>query len=276
MQIRVLDNPDAFLRLAAPVLAAEPAANTVIGTVAAMHRQRADDSTATWFVVTDGVPVGLAMLVPPWPLYLGPMPAPGPSLVVDVVAELELTVGGISGERDATRDAVNRWLELTPSARVGSTRPMRLFILDRLEPPEVPGWARMARRDDLDLLLSWQRAFSAEVHSGGHDIQQSVRYRLDGNGGFVLWENGGVPVSLAGFTSAVAGVARIGPVYAPATHRRHGYGAATTAAASQAALTADTRAVVLFTDLANPTSNKIYMQIGYRGVRDYLEVRLKA
>jgi GNAT superfamily N-acetyltransferase len=275
MEVRVLDDPDAFAPLAAPVLAVEPAANTVVATVAQMHRGRDDAPPAWWFVVVDdGAPVGLAMLVPPWPVYLGPLPAAGPSLVVDAIAEMGLPVHGINGEQESVRAAVTRWQQLTPEARVGSTRAMRLFRLDRLEPPAVPGSSRAAHSADLDVLLRWYRAFSAELGSGGHEIEQSVRYRLEGNGGFVLWEDAGTPVSLAGFTPAVAGVARVGPVYTPPEHRRHGYGTAVTAAGSQAAVTVDTQAVVLFTDLGNPTSNKIYTQIGYRPVRDYLEVQL--
>jgi GNAT superfamily N-acetyltransferase len=276
MQVRVLDDPDSFASLAAPVLESDPAANTVIGTVAEMHRGRDDAPPAWWFVVTDeGAPVGLAMLVPPWPVYLGPMPAPGPTLVVDAIAELGLPVPGINGEQESVRAAVTRWQQRTPDVRVGATRPMRLFRLDRLAPPDVPGSSRLATSADLDVLLPWYRAFSAELGSGGHEIEQSVRYRLEGNGGFVLWHHGGVPVSLAGFTPAVAGVARVGPVYTPPEHRCRGFGAAVTAAASTAASTAEAEAVVLFTDLGNPTSNKIYSQIGYRPVRDYLEVELE-
>lgn len=276
MHVRVLDDPDAFASLASAVLESDPAANTVIGTVAEMHRGRDDSPPAWWFVVTDdGSPVGLAMLVPPWPVYIGPIPAPGPALVVDAIAELGLPVHGINGEQESVRAAVTRWQRRTPDVRVGATRPMRLFRLDRLAPPAVPGSSRLATSADLDVLLPWYRAFSAELGSGGHEIEQSVRYRLEGHGGFTLWERGGEPVSLAGFSPTIAGVARIGPVYTPPEHRRRGYGAAATAAASVAASTADTEAVVLFTDLGNPTSNKIYAQIGYRPVRDYLEVRLE-
>ncbi|MDP9319178.1 MAG: hypothetical protein M3O94_08950, partial [Actinomycetota bacterium] len=59
------------------------------------------------------------------------------------------------------------------------------------------------------------------------------------------------------------GVTRVGPVYTPPEHRRRGYGAAVTAACTRDALD-HAEDVVLFTDLANPTSNSIYQQIGYR------------
>jgi predicted GNAT family acetyltransferase len=65
------------------------------------------------------------------------------------------------------------------------------------------------------------------------------------------------------------------PVYTPPEHRRHGFAAAVTAAASDAALRAGARDVVLLTDLANATANALYPRLGYRPVDDRLEVELR-
>jgi predicted GNAT family acetyltransferase len=77
-------------------------------------------------------------------------------------------------------------------------------------------------------------------------------------------------VSMAGRTRVVSGMTRIGPVYTPPEHRRRGYGAAVTAVLTASALEAGATEVVLFTDLANPTSNSVYLRIGYRAVSDRL------
>jgi predicted GNAT family acetyltransferase len=63
-------------------------------------------------------------------------------------------------------------------------------------------------------------------------------------------------------------MARVGPVYTPPEARGRGYAAGATAAASQSALDAGTREVVLYTDLANPVSNALYERLGYRPVED--------
>jgi GNAT superfamily N-acetyltransferase len=89
-----------------------------------------------------------------------------------------------------------------------------------------------------------------------------------GYGGITVWEAGGVPVSVAGRTRVVAGMVRVGPVYTPPEVRGHGYASAATAAVSQAALEDGLREVVLYTDLANPTSNALYQRLGYRPVED--------
>ncbi len=61
---------------------------------------------------------------------------------------------------------------------------------------------------------------------------------------------------------------RIGPVYTPPDLRGRGYATTLTAATTQDQLDRGRRFVTLFTDLANPTSNKIYQAIGYVAVRD--------
>ena len=74
-----------------------------------------------------------------------------------------------------------------------------------------------------------------------------------------VWRVDGEAVSIAGTTRAVAGVARVAPVYTPPEHRGRGYAAAATAAVTRAAARRrGTRDVLLFTDLANPTSNRLY------------------
>ncbi len=67
------------------------------------------------------------------------------------------------------------------------------------------------------------------------------------------------------------GVSRVGPVYTPPAQRGHGYGSAATAAATGDVL-AEGATPVLYTDLANATSNKIYQRLGYYPVEDRAHV----
>jgi predicted GNAT family acetyltransferase len=86
-----------------------------------------------------------------------------------------------------------------------------------------------------------------------------------------LWEDA-EPVSLVGVGGATPNGIRIGPVYTPPRFRGHGYASALTATVSQAMLDEGRRFCFLYTDLANPTSNKIYQAIGYKPVTDALMV----
>jgi predicted GNAT family acetyltransferase len=66
---------------------------------------------------------------------------------------------------------------------------------------------------------------------------------------------------------ASLGVARIGPVYTPPEHRGHGWASNAVAEVSRRVQAHGVR-VCLFTDQANPTSNKLYAALGYRPVVD--------
>ena len=144
---------------------------------------------------------------------------------------------------------------------------MRLYRLGGLVPPDPgpDGAARIGTEADEALVTNWFAAFAAEV--GDHDSPgQVVRSRL-ASGQLMLWESAGQPRSLAGVTAVISGVARVGPVYTPLQWRGRGYGGAVTAAISELALARGAEAVILFTDLANPASNSLYIKLGYEARR---------
>ena len=61
---------------------------------------------------------------------------------------------------------------------------------------------------------------------------------------------------------------RIGPVYTPPALRRRGYASNLVAAVTQHQFDEGRTFCFLFTDRANPTSNKIYQSLGYQSVID--------
>jgi len=146
----------------------------------------------------------------------------------------------------------------------------RIFQLRAVRPPSPlpPGRLRLAERADRDLIVGWFDAFGREALPGGL-VEESgplVDRRLEG-GGVFLWDDDG-PVSLAVVGSRTPHGVRVGPVYTPPERRRRGYASAAVAGASQVQLDQGFAFVFLFTDLANPTANHIYQEIGYEPVRD--------
>jgi predicted GNAT family acetyltransferase len=63
-------------------------------------------------------------------------------------------------------------------------------------------------------------------------------------------------------------VVRVGAVYTPKEYRRQGFGSAVTIAATRQGLDDGAQRCILYADLANPTSNGIYLRMGYRPVGD--------
>jgi GNAT superfamily N-acetyltransferase len=227
-----------------------------------------------WWPEPDGT-VGAALLqTPPYPILLTVLP---PGAAASLAAELTGRghhLPGVNATPGPAAEFAAAWAERTGQAsRVGMQ--MRLYELGRLRPPDPlpPGRARTAADADRDLLLAWLDAFNDEASPPGpRESQRVVDDRLS-FGGLVLWEHAGAPVSVAGRTRPAGGLARMGPVYTPPEFRGRGFGGAVTATVTQAALDGGAEGVVLFTDLANPTSNTLYQRLGFRPVTDWVVLR---
>lgn len=132
--------------------------------------------------------------------------------------------------------------------------------------PDVPGDVRPLRSDDHDLVATWLDEFSVEALGLPPRGADEWRDELRAVDGMRLWVVDGEPVSVALGRRSTPVSARIGPVFTPPEHRGHGYAAAVTAAVTGEWLAAGVDRVVLLTDLANPTSNRLYPRIGFVGV----------
>ncbi|MFD1148096.1 GNAT family N-acetyltransferase [Saccharothrix hoggarensis] len=226
-------------------------------------------------VVEDGVLVAAALRTPPWPLTLSGVPPRWAETVADALAG-DVELPGVNGPRDAAEAFVVAW-----AARTGcgarEHMALRLYELKDLEVPDVAGHARLATVDDLDLLSRWRTDYGAEVTGkastpdSAREAARIMRVGLAAGHGHLIWHDGETPVAWAAASTPASGMSRIGPVYTPPEHRRHGYGAAVTAACATWARESGAEHVVLYTDLANPTSNSIYQEIGFRPVMDSAE-----
>ncbi|MEM9923782.1 MAG: GNAT family N-acetyltransferase [Cyanobacteria bacterium P01_D01_bin.50] len=146
---------------------------------------------------------------------------------------------------------------------------LRIFKLEKVESfLQVKGKFRLATENDKQLLKSWHDAFSLEaLGSIESDSESWVERRLQ-QGTAYLWENE-VPVAIACSTRSTPNGIGINMVYTPPEFRKQGYASACVASLSQTLLDKGYKFCFLFTDLSNPTSNKIYQQIGYKAVADW-------
>jgi predicted GNAT family acetyltransferase len=272
------DDVAAYADAVGPVLAAQPERFTIALSVVdnVRHGLRWSDLPMHfgWHVRGDVVD-GVVLVTPPFPLVISVL---AQDAVDDLVGDLlsrGATLTGVNGERDDAVRFAAAWSARTGAAATTSVEE-RLYRLGTLAPvtPLPPGGARRAGPGDLDLVSRWHRAFIAEALPDEPDVDHTdvIRHRLE-SGLLWLWQVDGEPAAMAGRTAPAAGVARVGPVYTPPAQRGRGFGSAVTAACTQDALDAGAEGVVLFTDLANPTSNAIYQRLGYRPVVDRVVVR---
>ena len=266
-----------------------------MATVTSRYRDQRDageqpptDRPEWWAVVRDddGEIVGLAMRTartPPYPMFVLPMPDEAAVALARAIHGRGESVGGLNGSLPAA-DVMADELARLQGDRVEVAQHTRLFELGELvDPTGVPGSLRTATIDDFDLAKDWVDRFmiDADEQAGrdpaAHGREQiepeDLRRRIEA-GTYWFWlDERGERVHLTGASPPAFGVARIGPVYTPPEQRRKGYAGAAVAEVSQLFLDQGAR-VCLYTDQANPTSNGVYVALGYRPVVDQVNLRI--
>jgi predicted GNAT family acetyltransferase len=218
-----------------------------------------------WLVVDGSDVIGFALESPPgFGVVLAPMPA---STCYRLAESITSAVPRVMGEAGAAAAFAGRWTECH-AATVTAMYGRRLYELTGLQSVTTAnGSLRLAGPDDRSTLVDWATAFVTELDEVPIDAKVLVDTRVE-RGQFWVWDDGGA-VSMAGTSEPVAGVARVQYVYTPPERRGAGYATACVEQMSRV-LTARELRCVLFTDLANPTSNAIYRRIGYEAVAEIL------
>jgi GNAT superfamily N-acetyltransferase len=296
MELEFFDTPEPFLDVAGDLLAADPVLGSVIASVSSRTRRELADGIDSWaavdapferwwVVVRDdsGEVVSAAMRTAPfkpWPSFSLPMTDDAARALAAALHERGEHLGGANGALPGAEVLARATAELSGGAlRIDKTT--RLWECTRVDVPPAPeGRLRLATEDDAELVLAWFTAFHAEAdeqagrepdpESGEHNTMDSILVRIR-EGVEWLWElPDGTIAHLTGSGLPSYGVARIGPVYTPREHRGRGIASYVVGELTRRGLEAGDR-MCLFTDQANPTSNKIYAALGYEPVVDMAE-----
>ncbi|MFD3816053.1 GNAT family N-acetyltransferase [Streptomyces rubiginosohelvolus] len=267
------DDVDVFLAAAGPSLAARPVEHTVVLSVterlrrSGTHHYGADDPVLGWWRGADGAVAGTLVRTPPHGAMLTAVPVEAVEPLVEALGAGP-DLDGVNADRDIAALLAAR----LPGYR--TVQEQRLYRLGALRPPSPApeGRATAATRADRALLVAWVEGFAEATGQSKSSAEWLVDEGTE-RGSLALWESGGRPVALAGRSLMLAGMVRVTSVYTPPEFRGRGYGAAVTAEASRAALAEGAAEVLLFTDLANPTSNGVYLRIGYEPVADRVQLR---
>lgn len=207
---------------------------------------------------------GVAVRTPPHPLLVSAMPPPAVAALAAYLLADAPSITAFNGTAEVARSLA----ESVAAARGGAVSQViglgRFRLTTVIPPRPVSGAARQASSDDADVVLRWANAFHEDAGEPVHPSADKIRARI-GLGHFWLWEDGGEPVSMVNRSDPAGGVARVNMVYTPKALRGRGYASALTAHVTQSILD-EGLVASLYTDLANPTSNKIYQAIGYEKV----------
>ena len=275
--------PREFLDRAEPWLMRREAENNLVLRKAHSHIAGAPSSGRPLYFATverSGDVVGCAFRTPPWKLALTRMPLePIPALARNV-AEVYGEMPAAMGPNRVVCAFGEEYGALTGARAAVGVR-QRIYRLETVSTLSrtAPGAMRLAGPADVRLVTRWTAAFNREAAQRVvSDLEAVMRRRVGGEGGgstLALWVRD-EPVSMAGFSSRTRHGVNIGPVYTPVGHRRNGYATSLVAEVSRDALSSGARHCTLYTDLANPTSNRIYREIGYRPLLDVMDIEFTA
>jgi predicted GNAT family acetyltransferase len=301
MDLEFFDAPRPFLDAAGDLLAADPVLGSVIASVSERTARELDEGRDSWaevdapfarwwLAVRDdaGTVVSAAMRTAPfkpYPTFAMPMDDAAARALAAALHERGELLGGANGALPGAEVLARATAELA-DGEMRAEKATRLWEATSVSVPPAPeGRLRAATEDDADLVLAWFEAFHAEADeqagrepdptSGEHNTLDSVLVRIR-EGVEWLWElPDGTIAHLTGAGLPSYGVARIGPVYTPQEFRGRGIASYVVGELTRRGLEAGSR-MCLFTDRANPTSNKIYAGLGYEPVVDMAEHVVRA
>lgn len=282
--MRVIRLPDAatFLQRTQSFRSKEPYLTNVMGTTAtSIATGLRNYEKMSWWIVEDsrGAVCAMMMRTAPHKLVLSPMPDEAVGLCVLAVLERDATIPGVSGSRANVEAFIEQFVRSSPSPRrFEIERSILVYVLGTLHmPARSDGFMRVGDDNDFAFLLTWWLAFADDTGVERHGLEEGLRTSLV-QGRVFIWMSDDVPVCAVAHSPVVTvpsgSVARIGPVYTPPHARRHGYAGQLTAAVSRD-LVQRGMGLMLFTDAANPTSNGVYVRLGYEKVDEIVECTLE-
>ncbi|MDA1527381.1 GNAT family N-acetyltransferase [Bacillus cereus group sp. TH260-2LC] len=135
---------------------------------------------------------------------------------------------------------------------------------------------REVNSDELTLIEQWIYQFCEDVNlpTTKEEAKQTAHTLITNHRLFGL-EIDGKLVSVAAKTRPTKNNITVNFVYTPKEARKKGYASNCVAALSQRMLDEGYKTTTLYTDLANPTSNKIYQEIGYEQIAESVLIFLE-
>ncbi len=232
------------------------------------HTSKEEQSYMVCLSDDDKEVVAAAIRTPPFHLLMTRMNDEAMALILRNLDDHALRIPGVIGPaEDATRfSRAHRHSKGVEFLLIMHTT---VYYLTKVEPlSEQRGHMREASASDLTLAADWVDRFIKEAVPDHPEDSEIIARKAIEKQRLFFWEDG-TPVSMAAWVGETAKGVRVSLVYTPPEHRNKGYATACVGTASQQGLDEGKEHCLLFADQLNPTSNSIYMNIGYRPVCEF-------
>ncbi|TDL30925.1 GNAT family acetyltransferase [Jeotgalibacillus sp. S-D1] len=186
---------------------------------------------------------------------------------------VKLNIPGIVGEKEcglAVMDAMSDHLQ--KKYAIGMNQ--RIYKLDHVTKAAAPdGKLRILRHEDLSVVKEWVYLFHEEIDQPiDREEAGKIAAAVIKKGCLHGWESKAKLVSMANISRPTKTNCTVTLVFTPKEERGFGFASSCVSALSQKMLNQGFRSTSLYTDLDNPTSNKIYIEIGYKPIMDSVAV----
>lgn len=263
MIVRRCDDAAVLLEHTRAMLVADEIENSsMLATATRLANAHTAPSLAAWVESDQGVPLCAVVRgeSPTAMLSIGPRAAI--EALADDLAASNVPLRGVHSSDEAAEAFAARWVART-GKRGKTSLSTTVYAATSVKMPRDPGGApRAARDDEVALLAPWFDAFAREAHVPIAGSAEAMARRNVAQGTLFVWDHAGVKCMAIGI-DATESVARVAWVYTPPEARNHGYASALVAWITARALAAGKKACSLNADVTNPTSNAIYVRMGY-------------
>ncbi|MDF1838086.1 MAG: GNAT family N-acetyltransferase [Planctomycetota bacterium] len=277
MKVIEYSDVESFLERTRPFLESDEALyGMALGTAERLVQGYRFGDKDPWFaVVEEGQWLrAIVMQTPPRPMILAAAELEAIGPLIQHIRDAGHDISGVVGPADTSPFFTKRWAHIHGVEHHVHMN-MHLFCLDKVIAPENPPAGKMvtASLEDMEWLAPWTIRFIDECHLPPADSSlPNPATHLVEKGKFFLWKDATGPKAMAAFTRETPASHSISWVYTPEEFRGKGYASALVATLSQHALDTGKKFTSLNTDVSNPTSNKIYQEIGYRHYCDMQRV----
>lgn len=277
MIMKVVNYPDArqFLAITQTLLEGDEAANNLmLGTCLSLKKAPQHSASPYYFAVAmNGADLQFAAIMTsnrPVVVYSATEDSDLASQLVakDLLAN-SIVVPGVIGPAKISQSFAAAW-QTVSGRKYSIGMRQRIYELKQVKyVGSSNGSIRPATDSDLEPVSRWIARFHDEALTScrSDEARAMAASKIAARELFIFEDNG--PVSMAATARPTSNGIAINYVYTPPELRGRGYATTCVAGLSQQLLDSGWRFCCLFTDLANPASNRIYQKIGYTPICDF-------
>lgn len=190
--------------------------------------------------------------------------------LANFLKEKNIQIPGVVGPALTSEALARIWGQLTKQ-KFSLAMGQKIYQIDAVsKTTNIAGHFSVARVEHTELVGRWLLEFTVEsLPHQPSTIEKTTELaaaKIKKQEVYLWFDDSQQPVSMNLVGRPTENGISVSGVYTPKSLRKRGFASAVVAHTSQQMLNSGKKFCVLYTDVANPTSNKIYQQVGYREI----------